>query len=151
MHLDRPEYWLNNISNVFHGRDIFAPVAAHLANGVTLENLGTPVVDPVKLSQPKPEPIAGGWRGEVISIDHFGNLSTNLGADILASFQSPTIKIKGQEIHHIIRTFGERQPGILAAIRGTQGELYIAIVQGSASEILQAQCGDKVEIIEKGS
>ncbi|MBU4224345.1 MAG: SAM-dependent chlorinase/fluorinase, partial [Chloroflexi bacterium] len=64
VHLDKPQYWLKEISHVFHGRDIFAPSAAHLAGGLPLRDLGTPIHDPVKLALPKPQRTENGWRGE---------------------------------------------------------------------------------------
>jgi S-adenosylmethionine hydrolase len=81
--LDRPEYWLTEVSNVFHGRDVFAPVAAYLANGISITSVGTSINDPVRLEIPRPTLIPGGWLGQVIHIDHFGNLSTNLNASYL--------------------------------------------------------------------
>ena len=69
--LNQKRYWLQTISHVFHGRDIFSPVAAHLASGVSLAELGTAFENPVRLELPKPEKKTNGWRGEVIHIDHF--------------------------------------------------------------------------------
>ena len=66
------------VSHVFHGRDIFSPVAAHLANGVSLPDLGTEFADPVRLQLPQPQRISNGWRGEIIHVDHFGNLASNI-------------------------------------------------------------------------
>ena len=63
---------------MFHGRDIFSPTAAHLAAGVALHQLGTPFSDPVQLHLPKPTRHKDGWRGEVIHIDHFGNIASNI-------------------------------------------------------------------------
>src|SRR5262245_47396740 len=83
--LNRPKYWLLVVSFVFHGRDIFSPVAAHLANGVPLHEVGTPFTDPVRLNLPKPVKFEQGWRGEVNHIDHFGNISTNIRIEHLDS------------------------------------------------------------------
>src|SRR5512138_1783174 len=68
--LNQRKYWLPTISFVFHGRDIFSPTAAHLANGVPLQELGTFFNDPVRLQLPKPEKTQTGWLGEVTHIDH---------------------------------------------------------------------------------
>jgi S-adenosylmethionine hydrolase len=76
--LNRAEHRLKDISDVFHGRDIFSPVAGHLANGIALSELGASFNDPVRLQLPKPEGTKEGWRGEVTHIDHFGNISTNI-------------------------------------------------------------------------
>ena len=82
-HLDKPTYWLPKISRTFHGRDIFAPVAAHLANGVALSKLGTPFDDPVRLELTRPEKTDRGWIAHITVIDVFGNLTTDLPASAL--------------------------------------------------------------------
>jgi S-adenosylmethionine hydrolase len=64
VHTDKPQYWLPEVSQVFHGRDIFSPIGAHLAAGVPLAELGTPIADPVLLALPQPQPTEKGWRGE---------------------------------------------------------------------------------------
>ena len=78
VHLNKPEFWLSTISHVFHGRDIFAPVAAHIASGVLLKQMGDPFDNPVRLVLPKPQKTSTGWIGEIIHIDHFGNLASNI-------------------------------------------------------------------------
>ena len=67
IHLTNPDYWLPDVSRTFHGRDIFAPVAAHLANGVALEKMGSPVTDPVRITLPKPERTDRGWIAHITS------------------------------------------------------------------------------------
>lgn len=84
VHLDRPEFWLADVSYVFHGRDIFAPVAAHLASGRPLAELGTPVSDPLRLAIPRPVRMADGLRGQIIHIDHFGNAASNIRIEHMA-------------------------------------------------------------------
>src|SRR5574340_1407001 len=78
--LDNPAYRLPAVSRTFHGRDIFAPAAAHVANGISLSALGEPVSDPVKLSIPQPTRMGNTWLAEVLLVDAFGNLITNLPA-----------------------------------------------------------------------
>lgn len=78
VHLDRCEYWLSDVSHVFHGRDIFAPAAAHLANGKALRELGSPVSDPLRLPFPRPERQGNTLYGEIIHVDHFGNAASNI-------------------------------------------------------------------------
>ncbi|HEX2979101.1 MAG TPA: SAM-dependent chlorinase/fluorinase, partial [Anaerolineaceae bacterium] len=92
VHLDRPEYWLKEVSYVFHGRDIFAPVAAHLANGVPLARLGSPIHDPLRLDIPHPTRTPTGWDAQIIYIDSFGNLVTNLRREDLA--QTADIRLR---------------------------------------------------------
>jgi S-adenosyl-L-methionine hydrolase (adenosine-forming) len=149
--LNRPEYWLQNISHVFHGRDIFSPVAAHLANGVSLSELGSPFHDPVKLELPRPEKTDHGWRGEVIHIDHFGNVSTNIRienlGDAMKEKENISIRLVGVEITGMVDTFGERPVGDLVALIGSTGNLGIAVVNGNAQQRLGMKAGDRVEVV----
>lgn len=147
-HLNRSQFWRTEVSHVFHGRDIFAPVAAHLANGVPLQTLGTPISNPVRLAFSKPEPTPFGWRGEVIHIDHFGNVATNIRREHLPSPAHPplTARLRGVKIGDFVQTFGERQPGALVALLGSTGNLIFSVVNGSAAQRLGAQVGDAVEV-----
>lgn len=145
--LDRPEYWLPEVSHVFHGRDVFAPVAAHLAAGVPLTALGSPIDDPVRLEIPEPVPTPDGWLGQVIHIDHFGNLSTNISASHINREKEVIIKIKGEQIFGLVSTFGERPTGALIALLDSSGSLAISLVNGSASHSLGAVVGDKIELL----
>lgn len=144
--LDRPQFWLPEISSVFHGRDIFAPVGAHLSGGVTIEELGTPLEATVMLSIPEARPIPGGLAGEVIEVDNFGNLATNIRRDMLTSGKAVTVKAGGQAIRGLARTFGDRPDGELVATIGTENDLMIAVVKGSAAERLKMTVGDAVEV-----
>lgn len=148
VHLDRPQYWLPEVSHVFHGRDIFAPTAGHLAAGVPLNELGTVIHDPVRLQFPQPERTAQGWRGQVIHADHFGNLTTNIRREQLGE-HSPEVRVRlrGVEMHGLAHTFGERPTGELVALYGSSGDLIISVVNGSALETLKADIEDPVEVI----
>jgi S-adenosylmethionine hydrolase len=144
--LDRPEFWLPEVSHVFHGRDIFAPCAAHLATGAPLNQLGSPFPDPVRLQLPRPQPTASGLRGEVIHIDHFGNLATNIRVEHLPQGIDITVSLCGITIPGMVDTFGERPPGALAALLGSTGNLIVAVVNGSAAQQLGARLGDVIEV-----
>ncbi len=146
VHLNQPRYWLPEISNVFHGRDIFSPVAAHLANGIPLQDLGAPIDDPHLLELPRPERTARGWRGQVIVVDNFGNLSTNLTKEHLADMQAVVVHVAGREIRGLVQTFGDRQPGELVALIGEAGDLAISIVNGDAARTLGVGVGEPVEV-----
>jgi S-adenosylmethionine hydrolase len=147
VHLDRPEYWLPQVSHVFHGRDIFAPAAGHLAAGVPLRELGSPILDAVRLQLPQPRQAPGGWYGEIIHVDHFGNLSTNIRREHLGEPGSRVlVRLQEVEIHGMVRTFGERPPGELVSLYGSSGNLIVSVVNGSAAEQLQAGVGDEVEV-----
>ncbi len=145
-HLNQRQYWLPEVSHVFHGRDIFAPSAAHLVAGVPLEKLGTPILDPVRLALPQPERTTSGWRARVIHIDHFGNLSTNLYSEHLAGQQVKAVHIGSVTIHGMVRTFGERPPGDLVALFGSTGNLIISVVNGNAALHLKASVGDLINV-----
>lgn len=145
-HLDQRQYWLPEVSHVFHGRDIFAPSAAHLAAGVPLEKLGTPIHDPVRLDLPQPQRTALGWQAQVIHVDHFGNLSTNLYDEHLAGQSVSAVHIAGATIPGMVRTFGERPEGELVALFGSTGNLIISVVNGSAAQRLKASPGDQVDV-----
>lgn len=146
--LNRIRYWLPVISFVFHGRDIFSPVAAHLANGASLAELGTPFNDPVRIDLPKPVRTENGWRGEVIHIDHFGNISTNISAEhldtALEQKESIRVNLLDVEIKGMVNTFGERPAGEMIALMGSMGNLGIAVVNGNAESALGVKIGDEI-------
>lgn len=144
--LDRPEYWRPEVSRVFHGRDIFAPVAAHLAGGTPLEAVGSSFGDPVRLALPEPAPLPGGWRGVVEYIDRFGNIRTNLTRDHLGERHDVTVRVAGHAVASLVRTFGDRPEGELVALLGSSGDLILAVVNGNAAARLSARVGDEVEV-----
>ena len=144
--LDRPELWLPQVSDVFHGRDIFAPVAAYLANGAPLESVGSPLADPVRLNLPRPVTVAGGLRGVVEHIDHFGNVRTNIQRADCGRQAPLAVRIGATQVNAFVRTFGERPAGELIALFGSSGDLVLAVVNGNAAQRLGAKVGDEVEV-----
>jgi S-adenosylmethionine hydrolase len=150
VHLDQPEYWLPEISPVFHGRDVFAAVAAHLGTGLPLDSLGKAIYDPIQLEIPEPVRTQTGWLGQVIHIDHFGNLSTNLNASHVINIKEVIITIEGKHIAGLASTFGERPVGTLITLLDSSGSLTISVVNGSAAQLLNAHQGDTVEIFSDG-
>ena len=153
VHLNDPQYWLPEVSFVFHGRDIFAPVAAHLSIGVPLKSLGLPVDDPVRLELPRPEKTKQGWRGEAIHVDHFGNVASNIMqanlGDALKSKESIVVRVGGAQVKGLVNTFGEGAVGELVALMGSTGNLIVSVVNGSAVERLAVKPGDPFEVILK--
>ena len=147
VHLDRPQYWLPEISNVFHGRDIFSPAAAHLANGVPLAELGSPIQDPRLLKFSQPQRVGAGWRGQVILTDNFGNLATNLTRQHLAGMSPILVRIAGRQIRGLVNTFGEAQPGELVALFGEVDDLSVSIVNGDAAAALSVGIGEPVQVL----
>jgi len=147
--LDKPNYWLSKVSYVFHGRDVFSPVAAHLAKGVPLTSVGSDFTDPVLLSLPKPVKIKDGWRGEVIHVDYFGNIASNIRVENLGEAaqtkEQIVIRLGNIEIHGLVNTFGERTEGDLIALFGSTGNLIVSVVNGNAAGKLGAKVGDVLE------
>jgi S-adenosylmethionine hydrolase len=146
VHLNNSEYWLSEVSHVFHGRDIFAPVAAHLAMGVPLEATGTPIEDPILLNFPKPIENQDGISGEVIYIDHFGSLVTNIRGSELQDNKKVAVEVKGMKVEGLVKTFGERAPGSLIALFSSTGDLILSVVNGSACQVLGSKVGDEVKV-----
>lgn len=144
--LDQPKFWLERVSNVFHGRDIFAPVAANLARGRMLAEVGTAIGDPMRLKLPKPKRTFNGWQGEVIHIDHFGNIATNLRSEHLSDGNPKQITVHLAEvtITDLVQTFGERPPGEVVSLFGSTGNLIISVVNGNAARQLGVNVGDAV-------
>lgn len=150
VHLNDPQYWLSKISRTFHGRDIFSPVAAHLANGVSLRELGTPFNDPVRLELPRPEKTEQGWIAHITSIDIFGNLTTDLPGSALEGKTDITFRLRGTEVVGITESYGHRNSGDVVAVVDSEDYLEIAVVNGSAAQQLGAKAGDLVEVICSG-
>jgi hypothetical protein len=128
-------------SRTFHGRDLFAPAAGLLAGGLPLEALGEPVDDPWLL----PEPLAreqNGWIvGEVVEVDRFGNLATNLPPDRVQA--SGELEVGGRKAHSR-GTYGEARPGELLCLLDSEGRVEVAVRNGSAAERTGCGVGDPV-------
>ncbi len=146
MHTSNPAYWLPQVSAIFHGRDIFAPVAAHIACGVPLDSLGKPVDDPVLLDIPQPQAVHGGWQGIITRVDHFGNLESNIDGQLITGMPNPQVLIGGAVIHGLVQTFGEAKPGDLVAMIDSSGVLGVSLVNGSAAARLNAGQGTPISI-----
>ena len=153
--LDNPSFWLPQISNTFHGRDIFAPVVAHLSVGAPIEELGPRLtgITEADLEQP-----ATGRNGElvgrIIHLDHFGNCITNIRPQHLkqAGFDDRlTVKIIDQHIAGISRTFADVTVGELIAVIGSSDRLELAVRNGSAAQTLGVGIGDIVRLYEHGA
>jgi S-adenosylmethionine hydrolase len=146
VHLTNGKYFLAEVSRTFHGRDIFAPVGAHLANGVPLADLGPAITDPVRLCMPKPERTLTGWHAHVTVVDVFGNLTTDLPASELTEHERVTFHFRGREVRGLVASYGHKQPGELVALADSENYVEIAIVNGSAAQVTGAQVGDIVDV-----
>ena len=147
VHLNNPDYWLPEVSNTFHGRDIFAPTGAHLAHGVPLMALGDPITDPVRLEFSQPKKTDQGWEAHITIIDVFGNLTTDLPARAIADVKDITFKLRDHVIDGLVRSYGHRKTGELIALVDSENYIEISVVNGNAAGILSAQIGDPVEVI----
>jgi S-adenosylmethionine hydrolase len=139
--LDRPGYWLSGRpSPTFHGRDVFAPVAAHLASGVPLAQVGSEV-DPDRLRRVAIEPAlvaAGEVRSRVLSVDGFGNVAlTATAADLVAAGLSVADRVQvGNREGTYVDTFADVPPGELALLVDSAGHVALAVNGGSAASVL---------------
>ena len=149
-HITSEHYFLQPLSNTFHGRDIFAPVAAYLAKGVDHEKFGEEINDYVRFNAPKPKAVDGKTlRGVVLRVDRFGNLITNFTPeDVPALFQAEAagfkIEVGKRQITKIQQNYAEGAPGDVFAIQGSMGYLEIAANRGSAAQLLGTGKGAEV-------
>lgn len=142
--LENPAYRREEVSATFHGRDIFAPAAAHLARGVALEALGPRVPDPVRFDLPQPEVVEGGFRGTVVHVDRFGNLITNIPGDRLR--QVRRVVVAGRVVGPLRRTYADVAPGEALALVGSAGLLEVSVRDGNAAALLGAGRGAEVRV-----
>lgn len=145
-------YFRHPVSMTFHGRDVFAPVAAHLTLGADLAEMGSPATDPVQLEQAKPR-LAGPrvLEGEVVYVDRFGSLITNISRDDLKALDPSgraALKLEVAEfvIKGIRRTYAEVGVGQLLAVVGSSGLLEVSANRRSAADILGAGRGTAVRV-----
>jgi len=139
-------YWRKPVSPTFHGRDIFAPVAAHLSLGRSPADFGERItsLETLLLTQPLQEP-SGSIIGHILHIDGFGNLITDITSQYLPSKGGPVnIKVGNHTIHSLSRTYAEGED--LLALIGSSDRLEISVKGGSARSFLNADVGDEVEV-----
>ena len=148
--LTNPEYWRHPVSATFHGRDVFAPAAAHLSTGVEPDALGNSTTSITALSWPVPRPERNVVRGQIIFADAFGNLVSDITADILANMgvsgreSEVVVNIAGRDIAGLSRTFQDPPGGGLKALLGSHGRLEVALVDGNAAAALGAGGGTEI-------
>ncbi len=147
--LNNKKYFLQDISNTFHGRDIFAPVAAQLSKGVQISKFGEPTNEYKKFTILSPRIHRHGVSGKVIYTDHFGNLVTNISGGMVQklSLRKMVIKIKDHKIEKLSSSYADSAAGQILAVVGSNDCLEIAVNQGNASQIMKAKEGTEIEII----
>lgn len=148
--LDRREHWAATVSHTFHGRDVFAPVAARLASGLAVDEVGSPLPDPVRLHLPRPLPVHEGIDGEVIHVDHFGNLVTNIPADLLSQGREEPSAVEADWLGHRIRgpypSYDSVPEGAPLIVVGSTGRIEISVNRGRADAILGGGVGSRVRL-----
>ena len=144
--LEEPKYFLRTMRRTFHGRDIFAPVAAHLSRGLAIQRLGSEVKDWVRLPWPQPIRSRGMVRGEVIYIDHFGNAITNIESAPDFSTGAIACEVAGRRKMRcaLAEFYGAVPANRPVAVFGSSGFLEIAVNGGSAARKYGITPGDDV-------
>ena len=144
--LDKPAFWLPHVSATFHGRDVFAPVAAHLARGVRSEALGTPVPRMVRLPWPRPCRRGNAIHGEVVHVDRFGNVITNVRReDLGTAIQDHRFCVRDLEIRGITPNYAAGDGAMVVVNSG--GRIEIALPRASAARTLQIDVGEEIRIL----
>ena len=147
--LEEPRFWLPTVSATFHGRDILAPVAARLSLGLPPEQLGRPIARLVALPWPEVQSVANQITGEVVEVDSFGNLITNITSEMLQGVptdESVTVACDEHTTQGIFRTYSDQPPMTLIALVGSGGKLELAIVDDSAKIMLGVGAGAPVVV-----
>lgn len=148
--LTNSNFWRPNPSQTFHGRDIFAPVAAHLANGVDFSTLGNPIDKLQTYRWAVPISDKDGVQGWIVHIDHFGNLISNIPESMIreaGAHANLKIYVGNTIFDTIVNTFGDVPDGEPAAYIGSSGVLEIAINKGDAREMLGVEKGAQISIV----
>jgi S-adenosylmethionine hydrolase len=150
-HITVERFFVHPVSRTFHGRDVFAPVAAHLASGIASDQFGALITDYKRFTLPKPRrEDQNTLRGTVLRVDRFGNLITNIRPEdapaIFHGNKSFCMKVNAAEIDTLRETFIGGSEDKLFAIVGSSGYIEIATNRGSASEMTGAVRGTVVEL-----
>jgi S-adenosyl-L-methionine hydrolase (adenosine-forming) len=155
-HITSQHYFLQPVSNTFHARDIFSPVAAWLAKEVDSQKFGDEVEDYVKFTAPKPKMVeANRLRGVVLKVDRFGNLITNITAQDAPALFSTTasgfkIVVGSREITEMLAAYAEGSPGQVFGILGSMGFLEIAANRAAAAQLTGVGKGSEVSVVLGG-
>ncbi|MHB8486585.1 MAG: SAM hydrolase/SAM-dependent halogenase family protein [Candidatus Acidiferrales bacterium] len=148
-HITSDHYFLQPLSNTFHGRDIFSPVAAWLSKTWQSNAFGEEVTDFVRFTLPKPKPAGKGVKGVVLRADNFGNLLTNLAAEDMPQVIAGTsfkMRVGNVEISKFAQTFSEGGPNEPVLLMGSSGFFEVAVNRGSAAKIVGANRGAEVTV-----
>ena len=146
-HLTENKFFLNTSSDTFHGRDIFGPVASYLSLGVMPEEFGPEIENPVIIDHPVMNENESDLSGEIIYIDSYGNLVSNIRRLKIDEFDSGNVD--GIEIETILKSYNSGEDGSPFFINGSSGYLEISVKNGSAEKNMDVKIGAKVMISKK--
>lgn len=149
-HITSEHYFLNPVSNTFHGRDVFAPVAGWLSKNWQTPSFGDEITDYVRFTLPKPKVAGSTIRGVVLKVDNFGNLITNLTPeDVPQVVTGANFKITAgsREIDKLSQSYAQGAPGEVLAVIGSSGFLEICVNKGNAARALSMHRGAEVTIV----
>lgn len=145
--LTERRYWRPTVSATFHGRDVLAPVAAHLSLGLQPELLGSPAAQWVSLNPPAPVRESNHVTGQVVFVDRFGNLISNIPASALPPGGPLQVTVAETAVGRWVRAYGEAQPGELIALVSSSNLVEIAMVQGNAARHLGVGRGAPIRVV----
>jgi S-adenosylmethionine hydrolase len=152
-HANVEHYYLSPISKTFHGRDVFAPVAAWLTKGWQTSSMGEEITDYKKFSMPKPKPADGSLKGVVLRVDAFGNLITNFRAEHLAGTAGENgnfqMQVGTHAVNKLVDTYARGAAGEAIAYIGSSGYIEIGVNKGSAARTLALGRGTPVVLASK--
>jgi hypothetical protein len=147
-HITSEHYFLRPVSATFHGRDIFAPVAAWLTKNWQTEAFGNVVEDFIRFAVPKPKEQQGILRGAVLRVDHFGNLITNFTvedlSDAMRNSGGISMTVGGKPVNKLVETFAQGAANEAVAVPGSSGFIEIAMNRGNAAAALGAARGAEI-------
>ncbi len=147
--LTNPAYFLPRVSDTFHGRDVFAPVAGYLSRGIKPEDFGSRLRSWVSLDVREPSVKGNALTGEVVHVDAFGNLVSNISEEALRGFSGKRpvmVRIGRRTIGRIGKSYGDGAKGEVVALIGSGGFLEVSVSEGNAQRALKIQKGEKVKV-----
>lgn len=149
--IENKSLFLDQVSRTFHGRDILAPVAAHLAEGISFQKVGSVVTDIYAGDYPAALVQGNVIRGQITNRDHFGNLMTNISQRDLEKFDPASLEVRASytRVTGLSGSYSDVEKGELVCLIGSGGYLEIALREGSAADKLRFSLGTEVEIVGK--
>ena len=148
--MNNPKYFLKNISNTFHGRDLFAPAAAWIATGITVSKMGPRILKPIRLELPEAILNNNCIKGEIIYIDRFGNATTNISAELMSetftSSDTIELKIGKKKIDGLVTAYFQVNPDQTGAILNSWDQVEIFCRDSSAEKNLKLKTGQPITL-----